>query len=151
MAATDLLLQLVALEPKEPNLTWEDLCSDPMKLFEEFARRFVVNGNDLKSVVGVVRNDNIPEPKDRGRIWVKTSWPYAIGVLIDGGWKMDWGLSGYPANTPFLWKESEMDPVPGFIHKLTSDEITNYGLTNTSGSHEDKLSWWIFEPEEPAI
>lgn len=149
MASTDLFLPLVALKPSEPNLTWEQFCSDPIKLFEEFANRYIVDANALKSSVAAVKNDNIPEPVDRGKIWIKTSWPYAIGVVIDGKYKMDWGLSGYPANTPFLWKEANISPVPGFIHKLTSDEIAAYGIADTTGSDEEKLSWYIFEPEDP--
>lgn len=149
MASTDLFLELTPLEPKEPNITWEDLCSDPMKLFKEFARRYIVNANSLKSSTAAIKSDNIPEPVDRGKIWIKTSWPYAIGVVIDGTYKMDWGLSGYPANMPFLWKESKMSPVPGNIHKLTTDEITAFGIVDTTGTDPEKLSWFIFEPVDP--
>lgn len=149
MASSDSFLALVPLSPKEPNLTWEEVCSDPMKLFEEFARRFVVDAKSFKSLVLAVKNDNVPEPSDRSKIWIKTSWPYGIGIVIDGTYKMDWGLSEYPVDTPFLRKESDMEPLKEFVRQLTSDEIANYGLTNTSGSHKDKMKWFIFEPEDP--
>jgi hypothetical protein len=148
-----LLLPLKALTPKEPESTWQEFCSNPMRLFEAFAERYVVDASQLKDSILSVKGDNVPEPADRAKIWIKTSWPYAIGVVIDGTYKMDWGLSEFPVNTPFLYLPSNMEPVPEFVHLLSSQEISDFGLTDTStgGGSDKRLRWYIFEPEDPIL
>lgn len=139
-------LKLVALEGIEPLKTWETFCESPDALFKEFASRFAVDAGDLNTV-SIIKSTNIPGPENRSKLWIKTSWPYGIGVAIGGVYQMDWGLSGYPANTPFLHAEITDIPGPELI-KIPDSDLVSYGITNTVPGAEDRMFWYLFTPPE---
>lgn len=150
LSTPELFFRLTMLKPIEPNLTWEEFCRSPMLLFSKFADMYIVDASELKSDVQILKSATIPPADSRTAVWIKTSWPYAIGVFTDGKYQMDYGLSGYPVNTPFLKRDKDMvAPYKEHVSKLTDVEIANFGIQNTTGNHEDHMSWYMFQP--PAI
>lgn len=143
---TKLLAKLEVKKGVEPIDSWKSLCKDPTTFLKEIADRLVLS-QDL-DIDKVIVSDNVPSPADRGKLWVKTSWPYALGVMIDGSFRMDYGLSGFPVNTPFLALPSIMEPLKGNVAKLSDTDITNYGLTNTTVGASNRLRYYIFSPLE---
>lgn len=145
----DLFLRLTPLKPIDPAVKWEDYCTDPMLLFKAFSSFFVVDATELKSTIPLIRSSTRPSADQRNAIWIKTSWPYGIGVFIDGAYQMDWGLSGYPENQPFLMKPADIGAtLPGNVTKLSDAQITEFGLTKTTGEHANKMEWYLFTPAD---
>jgi hypothetical protein len=147
------LLPLTLIPDVEPLKTWEDYCQNPMLMFSDFADRYAVNAEALANTLPSIKGQDVPAPSDRGKLWIKTSWPYAIAILINGVYQYDWGLSGFPAFVPFLMTEKKMGtPLKPFVRKLLAEDLEEMGLTDTETGDGDKRAvWWIFEPEEPAI
>src|SRR5687768_16865658 len=95
-----------ATNSDNPWPTWSSVARNVESFIREIASRLVVEADEISDTV--VQSDKVPSAKDRLKIWVKTSWPFGIGVLIEGGYQMDYGLSGYPVRIPFLKLKSEM-------------------------------------------
>lgn len=144
-AQTPPLLPIVAVKAIEEGLTWEKYEKDPLLLFQDFASLFAVQGNTVND--NIIKSDKKPLASDRGKLWVKTSWPYAIVSLIDGEYKADYGISGLVPNTPFL--HAEFAPAKDYIRILDATELTDYGITDTKQDASQRMRWHIFEP--PAI
>lgn len=137
-------LRLVLLNVKEPFLKWEDFCTDPKSLFEAFSQYYAVEAKFLENIPSIIISEDVPTPEDRSKIWIKTSAPYGIGILIEGEYQMDYGMQGYPVGTPFL--HSSISPLIEGLTKLTSQEITDYGLTDTVSGAKKRMSWYLFIP-----
>jgi hypothetical protein len=147
VSTPDFFLKLTTLKPIEPKLTWEEFCSDPMLLFKAFADIYIVDASELKSNVQIIKSATTPPAGSRTAIWVKTSWPYAIGVFVDGKYQMNYGMTGYPVDIPFLKKDKDMlPPLKAYVSKLTDNEIAAYGFQNTTGSDPEHMSWYMFSP-----
>ena len=135
-------LPLVLLKPLEEDITWEEFESDPRLLFAAFAKFYAVKGNTIND--NIVKSDYPPTSKDRGKIWCKTSFPYAIGAFIDGEYRMDYSISGYPVNTPFL--HERFDPKVEYISEIDATSLSDYGITDTKQDAKKRMYWHIFEP-----
>lgn len=130
------------LEGVEPIDSWSSLCKTPQILLTEIAKRLVAVGSFIDA--NVIASDKVPVASDRRKIWIKTSWPYGIGVVIGGSYQMDYGMTGMVPFTPFL--HAEFDPTPGNVRMLSDTEINNFGITNTSSDAPNRMRWYIFEP-----
>ena len=145
MSNTPPLLPIVAIKPIEEGLTWEKYEKDPLLLFQDFASFFAVQSNTIND--NIIKSDKKPLASDRGKLWIKTSWPYAVVALIDGEYKADYGISGLVQGIPFL--HAEFNPPLEYIRILDSTELTDYGITDTKVDAAKRMRWYIFEP--PAI
>jgi len=143
----ELFLPIVPIDGIEPEYTWEDYCQDPAKFLREFANNFTVKATALAGNSSLYQSQDIPPVTERDKIWVKTSWPYGIGIFIDGQYQMDYGASGMVPNTPFLSPLSRFTPNPGNVNLMSDQQIADYGMQNTSGNPATRMRWWIFEPE----
>ena len=135
-------LQLILLNPKEDGATWEDFEQDPNLLFAEFAKRYAVQAQGVND--NIIKSPKAPLAVDRGKLWIKSTWPYAIISLLDGQFQADWGLSGFMPNTPFL--AIPFSPAKEYVRQLDSNEISKYGLTDTDEKASKRMRWHIFEP-----
>lgn len=142
-------LPLVRLKSSEEGLTWEEFSSDPMLLFDAFAKSFAVKANTVND--NIIKSSKKPLAKDRGKLWIKESWPYAYISLIDGEWKADYGPSGFMPDSPFLHKP--FTPALEYVRILDSAELTKYGLTDTisASTATERMRWHIFEPPKIEI
>lgn len=122
--------------------TFKGLCDSPLNLLNFILSSvlFTVETND-----NIIIKEDRPTGADKKLFWVKTSWPYGIGMMIDGDYKIDYGMCGYPINTPFLF--SALDVLPSGLRKLTSNEITSFGIQDTVVSASDRMFWYLFTPE----
>lgn len=136
------IIKLLKSSDLEPVESWSGLCNSPNDLLGFIIER--IYGKIDTSFNDIILSDKKPEGEDRKKIWIKTTEPYAIGVLIDGEWRLDYGLSGYPENIPFLHKEINL-LVDGLI-MLESADITKYGLTDTVEGATDRMRWYLFTP-----
>jgi hypothetical protein len=142
-----IVLKLVVKKGLEPIESWTSLCKDPTSFLNEVASR-LVGAYDIDDAQVVV-SDKVPPPSDRNKLWIKTSWPYGIGKVIEGFYQMDYGMSGYMPNIPFQQQESLAEPLKGFVRKLTTEEVKNFGLFLADASKAaTRMNWYIFEPEE---
>jgi hypothetical protein len=98
-------------------------------------------------------SDNIPPPEKRGSIWIKTSYPYGIGILGDGEWRMDYGMNNFPVGTPFLFNPAEYPAIPGGIRIFSSTDLEKMGIadTETGSAVTNRHRWAIFEPDKITI
>lgn len=135
-------LRLEEKKDLEPIGSWESLCKDPSTFIAELCRRIIAVGG--VSTAGLVVSDTVPPASDRGKVWVKTSWPYGIGKTIEGSYRMDYGLSGYPVNIPFL--SAEIRPLKTGLSELTSSQLNNYGIQDTVSTAPQRMRWYIFNP-----
>ena len=145
-APTGPFLPIVEVIPIEPNLTWEEFCSDPLKLFKSFSEHFAVEAKILQSSTPTYSSPDTPPPEERSKLWIKTSWPYGIGYLIGGEYQMDYGMSKYPVGIPFLERDINLTPAKDYITKMNADEIQQGGLWATGSSGVNKYNWYIFQP-----
>lgn len=139
-------LELKVKEDREPIPSWDNLCRNPDVFLTEIATRLVAFGSfDPDSII---ISENVPSSSDRTKIWIKTSFPYGIGFLIEGSYKMDYGLSGLPVKVPFLAlaTDERLDPLPARTRILSSSEISDYGIPKISDKATNPMSWFIFEP-----
>lgn len=114
----------------EQNVSYEDMPT-PADLLNYMARMLSVDPNKLNNLQDVEVTSVQPDSADK--IWIKTNEPVGIGLPIGGSYQM---IYKYPANSPFLLKGS----VPSVLRKLTSDEISDYGLTAPTASN---INWVI--------
>ena len=150
---SDTKTQTLALQVKsgvEPIDSWQSLCRDPNTFLTEVASRIIAVGTF--STDTIVISDKTPAQTERRKIWIKTSFPYGIGFLIEGSYQMDYGMSQYPVNVPFLKKASDMDPLPAYTREIPSSEITAFGLPKLGDKATENTSrlyrYYIFEPSE---
>jgi hypothetical protein len=142
--STNIELRLEEKNSAEPIDSWESLCKDPSTFLNELTRRLIAVGNI--SFPGLVISDDVPPASDRGKVWIKTSWPYGIGKTIEGSYKMDYGMSGYPVGIPFL--KEEIRPLKTGLSQLTPNQLNEYGIQNTSDNATKRMRWYIFNPPE---
>lgn len=142
-------LPISVLKDIEPEAKWPQMCNDPNIFFNEIAKRLFVKIDTNLLAENVVISGTIPQSVDRGKIWFKTSWPYAIGFLANGEYQMDYGVTGLPKNIPFLHKA--FDPTPAHVKQLGDIELDQYGMKElqTKSTAKKRMYWYIFEP--PAI
>jgi hypothetical protein len=104
--------------------------------------------NDDSENAKVYVSDNTPPPEKRGSIWIKTSYPYGIGILGDGEWRMDYGMNDFPVNTPFLFNTEAFPAIPGGVRIFSSTDLEKMGITDTASGEAatQRHRWAIFEP-----
>lgn len=147
-------LKLIALKAIDPNLTWENFCESPIKLFEGFTEHFGVEAKFLDNLPQVIVTAKTPSANDRSKLWIKTSWPYAIGVFIDGEYKFDYGLSGFPVGIPFLYLFTPAVPIPAGVEEISAADLVLFGMTNTNTDitvATKRKKWYIFQPETVTV
>ena len=140
-----MLLSLVLSPSKETSQ-----CSLPKtmeEMLKEISTRLHVKVEGSSNTDNFYISETKPPPDKRSSIWVKTSFPFGIGIIADGMWAMDYGLSGYNSGQIFLFNyKAAQGIIPGGVRLLTEDEITEYGITDTNNEKADRLRWAIFEP-----
>lgn len=141
------LFKLRIKDDAEPIPNWQSLCGSPEAFLTEVASRMVAVGEFNSD--SIIISDTIPSTSNRRKIWIKTSFPYGIGYVIEGSYKMDYGMSGMPVNIPFIRQKTLMDPMPGSTRRITDSEATNLGLPKLQGEEANRsVSYYIFEPAE---
>lgn len=139
--------RIVVRNGSEPMPAWNSLCKDPTSFLNEIASRLGLEFDILFE--SVIISEKVPEASDRKKLWVKTSWPYGIGKLIDGRFQMDYGMSGMLPNIPFQASVANFDPPKDFVRKLSDVEMKEFGLFNAADDKAVKrMPWYIFEPQE---
>lgn len=128
----------------EEGVTWEDYAADPLKLFADFARFFAVQASSVND--NIIRSNDVPLAKDRNKLWIKTSWPYGIGALIDGVYKMNYAINGYPVGVPFM--AYPIVPAQDYIREMGAQELQDAGITDTKSDAVKRMKWYIFQPPE---
>lgn len=150
---SELIKKIQVIENKEIEESWPKFLNCPSILFKYIADHFFVSIKDTDLPIGVIISDDVPSGSNRRKLWMKTSWPYGMGFLIEGQYRIDYGITGFPVNIPFLHKEIE--PAYDYVNKLTEEEILTYGLSNMKPSDSDDytqiMHWYIFNPPEISI
>lgn len=141
------LFPLRTKEDAEPIPDWTSLCRNPETFMNEVAARLLAVGNF--SPDSIIISPTVPSNTNRLKIWIKTSFPYGIGYVIEGSYKMDYGMSGMPVDIPFIRKKTLMSPMPGNTRRITDAEATTMGLPKLQGEDATReVSYYIFEPAE---
>lgn len=137
-----IILSLIQNNDIEIPSSFKRVCDEPKSLLAFIARYlFIELPSEVKSLF--VISEKTPHGEDRSKIWIKTSFPYGIGKMIDGEWKMDYGLSGYPVGMPFI--HSSISPLLEGMRELSNADITNYGLPPLSSSSSEKMYWYMID------
>lgn len=144
MANNEQTLRIEEINGIEPIPSWGSLCKTPQTLLTEIAKRLVAVGT-LQDT-NLIISDKVPTSKERRKIWIKTSWPYGIGYVIEGSYQMDYGMTGLPVNIPFL--HTEFQNTLGFVRILSSSELEGYGIADTNTSAPNRMRWYIFQPPQ---
>lgn len=144
-------LKLIPLQDIEPELTWEDFCQNPYLLLKAFATYFAVEGKFLQNLPLMILSSTVPSAADRSKIWIKTSKPYAIGIFADGSYQMDYGPSSLRINVPFLANPLEIDPQIQGLIQMSDEDVTQFGIPQTTASAGTRYRWYIFQPGEITI
>lgn len=124
--------------------TFKEICDGPSQLLSFIIKHLAFSADIVNNYI---KQETKPTGENKKLVWIKSSWPYAIGIHADGEWQMDYGLSGFPVNSPFLHPAIN-NPRQG-VRALTDSEITSYGISNTSPTASNRLFWYIFNP--PAL
>jgi hypothetical protein len=139
--------KIIVKNDAEPITSWNSLCKDPTTFISELASRLALSYDIISD--SIVISEKVPEPSDRSKLWVKTSWPYGVGKLIEGKFQMDYGMSGMLPNIPFQASATLFEPARDFVRKLSDVEVRDFGLYSADVTKATKkLSWYIFEPNE---
>lgn len=128
----------------EPTATFKGICDGPLALLNYILSNIIFEADVENNII--IKEDK-PKGEEKRRLWVKTSWPYALGMLIDGEYQMDYGMTGYPVNIPFL--HAPFDYLREGVRALGDGDLADYGIGNTVVTAENRMLWYIFEP--PAI
>jgi len=141
-----LISKIIVKKGIEPIDSWTSLAKNPTSFLEEVASRLMLSYS-IESE-SIVLSDNVPNASDRSKVWIKTSWPYAIGKVIGGAYQMDYGMSGYVPNIPFQSSDL-IEPLRAKVRKLSDTEIKNFGLYSAPEEKATlKMHWYIFEPDQ---
>lgn len=143
--------QLSVLKDVEPDPKWPQMCNDPMIFLQEIAKRLFVKIDPNSLSQNIIISQGIPQAKDRGKLWIKTSWPYGVGFIANGEYQMDYAFTGYPVNTPFL--HSTINPTPQFVSEVGDIRLKEFGMEalQTTSTAKNRLRWYIFEPERIVV
>lgn len=143
----DKIFPLEVKADPEPIKDWASLCKDPDTFLKEVANRLVAKGSYTPD--GIIISDTVPSTANRRKLWIKTSQPYGIGFVVEGSYKMDYGMSGMVPDTPFLRVKTLMDPLPNNVRTISDSEATTLGLPKLQGDIATRqVAWYIFEPAE---
>ena len=119
---------------------FKGLCDSPRSLLNYIASSLLFTVPDVDNIyIG----EKAPKGKDRGKIWIKTTFPYGIGKLLDGEWRIDYGMFGYPVNTPFLHKK--LSVLPEGMKELSDADLDTYGIPKSTSTSTDKMFWYLLE------
>jgi hypothetical protein len=129
------VLPIVAANDIEKNRSWEGI-STPHDLAMYMSRVLAVDPSAVERIQEVVYSDVQPTGEDSSKIWIKTSYPAAIGLPVGGEYEV---IYQYGPNVPILWITAA---VPSYMRKLNSTELTDYGLTDPPNG---VAKWVIFE------
>ena len=122
---------------------FKSLCESPSALLSFIIKSLSFS---LTSDNNFIKSEEKPTGKDKNLIWIKTGWPYAIGYYIDGEWKMDYSISGFPVNIIFL--HPPINPLKEGITMLTDSVLESYGMGNTVATASARMRWYIFSPNQ---
>lgn len=138
--------QLSVLNDPELTSTWPEMCNDPRIFIREISKFLFVSIDQDSILENIIISSSVPDAEHRGKLWVKTSWPYGIGFVADGQYKMDYGCSGFPVKIPFLHKE--INPKPEYLEQIGSLQLKEYGMENlqTNEDATDRMLWYYFNP-----
>ena len=144
-----MLLSLIQNLSKE----LDQKCIDPKmsldSLIKEILSRVSVKLEGEMNNGLIYISDSKPPPDKKGVIWIKTSEPYGIGIVVNGVWNIDYGLSGRNDGEVFLFNyQLAGGIIPAGVRLLNDTEIEEFGLTDTDGEKEKRLRWAIFAPEK---
>lgn len=139
------VLEIKVSQDIEPYTQWPDICRSPNTFFIEIAKRLFVDVDVSQIGSNIVISPTIPLSKDRSKVWVKTSWPYGFGIVADGVYKMDYGMSGFPVSIPFLHKQFTVKPA--YVEEIGSLALAEYGMKNIDTvDAKNRFLWYIFNP-----
>lgn len=144
-------LQLSVLQDVEPEPKWPQVCNDYKLFLVEIAKRLFVKIDTNLLSESIVKSDIIPQASDRGKVWIKTSWPYGIGFVANGEYQMDYSFTGYPVNIPFLHKD--ISPLPAHLSEVGDLLLKDYGMEDlkTKTTAPKRMKWYIFSPPQITI
>lgn len=138
---------LMVKESIEPIDSYQELCGDNVTEFlENLSKRLIVNVT-TNNFDNIIISSKTPKAEDRNKIWIKTSFPYGIGFMVDEGYLMDYGLSQYPVRIPFMALPEDMIPLKLGVSELSESEITQYGIPAIKNTATKPMKWYIFKPE----
>lgn len=144
---------VIPINDGNPWPTWQSMALDPESLTKEIASRLMIQADEMSESIFI--SDDTPPQGEREKLWIKTSWPYGIGKLIAGKYRMDYGMSGFPVNVPFLRSDKSFGTsLPPSLRKLTPEEVLMRGLPrlqDPEGQTTDRHSYYIFSPAEVNI
>jgi hypothetical protein len=143
--------QVSFLKDVEPDPKWPQMCNDPTIFLQEISKRLFVKIDSNTLSQNIVISQSIPQAKDRGKLWIKTSWPYGLGFIANGEYQMDYSFTGYPVNIPFL--HLPINPIPQYVRELGSLLLKEYGMEalETNANAKSPMKWYIFEPERIVV
>ncbi len=124
--------------------SFKGLCDGPEQLLNFIIKYLSLSTNLVNNFI---ESDETPKGDDKKLVWIKTSFPYGIGKHIDGEWQVDYSLSGYPANIPFL-SLPIANLKPG-LAALTVAELDAYGINSPVATATQRMYWYILRP--PAL
>lgn len=112
--------------PKETRQDWNIVTRDLSELALWIARTFAIDVSDiLNRSTPVYSGSQEPVGSDKGKIWIKTSSPPAIGIPFSDGYQLIYPM---PPNTPQLWMGGKGEH-PNYTRLVTSEELDELGLT----------------------
>jgi hypothetical protein len=139
------ILEIKITKDIEPFESWPDICKNPNIFFAEIAKRLYINVDIKQLSQNIIISPSIPTAENRGKLWIKTSWPYGIGIVANGEYVMDYGMSGFPVNIPFLHKQ--MNVKPEYVSVIGSIDLESYGMKDIDTKDSSKrFLWHIFSP-----
>ena len=125
------------IEPSDIKL----LCESPQTILNFILNNIIFETEDTGNFI---IKEKKPVGDEKKLFWIKNSFPYGIGMLIDGEYRMDFGMSGYPVNSPFL--HAPIGDLKEGLRQLSGAEITSYGIPDTTAGASARMLWYIFEP-----
>lgn len=117
------LLPLRVQADIEQQKSWEGI-STPQDLAQYLSRVLSVDPNSLANIAEITFSSLEPTEGERGKIWIKTSEPVAIGIPVGGAYRM---IYEQPPGVPYLVIGDE-NKIPSYARKLTASELTSYNL-----------------------
>lgn len=123
--------------------SFKGLCDGPEQLLNFIIQHLSLSVNLINNYIA---QEETPKGEEKSLVWIKTSWPYGIGKNIDGEWRVDYSMSGFPANIPFL--SVGMETIPQYVKRLSDSEVALYGLPQTVSSSPQRMYWHILTPPE---
>lgn len=148
------LLPLVPINPNEP-LPYGSSCGISNEVFiallKALSEHFAVDAGPTVQNRQFIFTNNVPGPEDRDKVWVKLTEPYAVGYFINGEYQMDYGMMGFPVNSPFLYDPAIVERNIEGLQEISGTQLIKYGITDTKSGADERLHWFIFKPSPISV